>query len=722
MSNIDENKKDIEKNNISEVDQTEEVISGEEEIIEEDKREEEIIEEEIIAEEQIADEIIKEEIIKEELIEEEITEEEIIKEEIIADEIIKDEIIEEEIIKDEIIKDEITEDEIIKDAIIEDEIIKEDKIEEDIIKEDRMEVKKIEEGISNDYIDNKKHKRNKKNKNNISKKDIKKIIRGTFQGIVLLLLVFILLRTLLLTNTYTPYEDTDMPTKTSGFIALSYFGVSRIGDDVTITTKRFEEHIRALKENGYVTITQQDILDYYLDGKELPEKALFLMFEDGYAGTAIFAGKLMEKYNLKATMLTYGDKLTAKDPKFLTPKDLLQLEKETYWEIGTNGYRLSYINVFDKDDNYLGELSSYEFVEVRNKLNRKYNQYLMDYIRDEYGVPKETYQQMKNRIITDYQLLDKSYMKGINYVPKLHVLMHANTERFGNNQRVSDVNEEMIKDMFLMNFNREGFSVNNQECDLYDLTRMQPQAYWSPNHLLMRIWDDTKQDITFEVGDIEESKQFESIKGATQFGKESIIITSLPSDSGLIKLKNSENYQEVKLDVTVSGNVLGGQGIYLRADEDLQNYVKVQLINNELRIIECVEGIESIISSENLEFLEDIDTSNIQLFTSAKRRLKILLRDDIITVEINGQDFSPDVTLQQVKSGSLLLESECDEEAYSQRNLYDDVYDGVFEQLVVSLDDSKEIVYDNKLHGLEKRLNRIKEAWSNIINWFVENL
>ncbi|MBS5932766.1 MAG: polysaccharide deacetylase family protein [Clostridiales bacterium] len=559
-------------------------------------------------------------------------------------------------------------------------------------------------------------------KKNIRKKDIRKIIRGTLQGIIVLLLVFLLLRAFLSTNVYTPYEDTNMQTKDTGFVALSYFGVSRIGDDVTITTKRFEEHIKALKENGYVTITQQDILDYYLKGKKLPDKSLFLMFEDGYAGTAIFAGKVMEKYNLKATMLTYGDKLAIKDPKFLTPKDLKQLEKETYWEIGTNGYRLSYINVFDKEDKYLGELSSYEFIKVRKELNRKYNQYLMDYIRDEYGVPKETYQQMKNRIKTDYQLLERSYEEGINYVPKLHVLMHANTERYGNNQRVSDVNEEMIKEMFSMNFNREGFSVNNQECNLYDLTRMQPQAYWSPNHLLMRIWDDTKQDVNFEVGDKKESKQFETIKGATQFAEESIVITSLPSDAGLIRLKNSENFQDVQLDVTVSGNVLGGQGIYLRADEALQNYVKVQIINNELRIIECVEGTEFIMKSVDLECLDDIDTSNIQLFTTAKRQLMIKLNGNSITVLVNGKDFSPADTLHQVKPGSLFLESMCNEEAYSQRNLYDDVYDGVFEQIVVATSDSKKILYDNQLHGLDKVQNRIEKTWSNIVNWFVENL
>ena len=154
----------------------------------------------------------------------------------------------------------------------------------------------------------------------------------------------------------------------------------------------------------------------------------------------------------------------------------------------------------------------------------------------------------------------------------------------------------------------------------------------------------------------------------------------------------------------------------------MQNYVKVQLINNELRIIECVEGVESIIKSENLESLEDIDTSNIQLFTSAKRQLKVGLKEDAIMVSINGKDFSPEGTLHQVKPGSLLLESVCDEEAYSQRNLYDDVYDGVFEKLVVSSSDSKEILYDNQLHGLNKVWSSIKKEWNDILNWFVENL
>lgn len=88
-----------------------------------------------------------------------------------------------------------------------------------------------------------------------------------------------------------------------------------------------------------------------------------------------------------------------------------------------------------------------------------------------------------------------------------------------------------------MNFNREGCSFNQRNSSLYDLTRMQPQPYWPVNHLLMRIKYDTKQqDITFKRGDTR-IEDWEILKGAGEYKKESIILTSLPEKEGLMRLK-----------------------------------------------------------------------------------------------------------------------------------------------------------------------------------------
>ena len=68
-----------------------------------------------------------------------------------------------------------------------------------------------------------------------------------------------------------------------------------------------------------MTITQEDIEKYYEKGQPLPEKALYLMFEDGRRDTAIFADDIIEDLNFKGVMMTYPEKFDHEDPKFLLP-------------------------------------------------------------------------------------------------------------------------------------------------------------------------------------------------------------------------------------------------------------------------------------------------------------------------------------------------------------------------------------------------------------------
>ena len=291
-------------------------------------------------------------------------------------------------------------------------------------------------------------------------KDKKKIIKVLVEAVILIILAVIIFRALFVIRVYKPYDTKDDKIVTgedNGFIAISYLAVDRNGTSTMISTKRLEEELKALYNNGYVTITQKDIENYYQNGTPLPAKSLFLMFEDGRRDTAIFAQKIMEKYNYMGTMLSYAQKFEDKDPKFLLPKDLLKLKESSFWELGTNGYRLSYINVFDRYDHYLGELSSVEYTTLRKYLGRNYNQYLMDYIRDAYQIPKESYTQMYSRISTDYKLMDDIYTSELGELPPVYVLMHANTGSYANNEKVSNVNQEWMTKLFAMNFNREGF-------------------------------------------------------------------------------------------------------------------------------------------------------------------------------------------------------------------------------------------------------------------------
>lgn len=613
-----------------------------------------------------------------------------------------------------------------------------------------------------------------------ARKDRKKVIRVVLQVMILLAVLAICITALTTIKTYQPVtQQTTNFSGDKGFIALAYFGVERTGNQNLIGLERLHQHLQALKRIGYVTITQQDVLDYYQSGKELPEKSLFLIFEDGRRDTAIFSQKILEELNFKATMLTYPEKFEKKDPKFLMPNELRQLEKTSFWELGTNGYRLAFINVFDRYDNYLGELDPLEHASVAPYLSRKYNHYLMDYIRDEYGVPKESYTKMKDRISYDYKAVRDIYSQSIGYVPGTYILMHSNTGSFGNNDKVSAVNEFWIKELFKMNFNREGFCFNQRNSSVYDLTRMQPQAYWYTNHLLMRIKYDINQELEFVKGDLGKHQSWETLKGAAEIQDETIILTSLPNDKGLLRLKNSNDFQDLKVSVRLKGNKLGLQKLYLRADESLNRYVSVYILNNILYVTDKNNSVEKELLKLDLDkhdgkinlsipedkkaaemreletFLKYADSAEkakiyaqrlkdknldnppsisqgaaeyvpeLSVHAKGDRNLLLAVKGDRMTIMVDGKEVVKDLSIANTKAGSVYLETAWGGYGWSQRNLADDVYDGVFDKLMITENigiETEKILYDSKPQGLDAVKIKVKRLWESLINFFIVHL
>ncbi len=79
----------------------------------------------------------------------------------------------------------------------------------------------------------------------------------------------------------------------------------RLGKYV-ITPEEFEKDLQYLKENGYESISSEQ-LKGWMDGKEsLPEKPVMITFDDGYESTAVYACPLLEKYNMHGIVAVIG--------------------------------------------------------------------------------------------------------------------------------------------------------------------------------------------------------------------------------------------------------------------------------------------------------------------------------------------------------------------------------------------------------------------------------
>ena len=618
-----------------------------------------------------------------------------------------------------------------------------------------------------------------------TKKDLRKLIRSILEGALLIGLLLAAARILTASKGYIPYDPED-PNVVSGadqgFLAVSYFGVDRRSTDTLVSVRQLDAQLGALHSLGYVTVSQEDVENYYSRGTALPDKALFLLFEDGRRDTALFAEKILEKYNYKATILSYADKFGEGDPKFLSPKDLNKLLKTGYWELGTNGYRLSYINTFDRYDRFLGQLTSDEFVRIHSYLGRDYNHYLMDYIRDEDRLPTESTQEMESRITQDYRSMEEIYTQELGQVPGLYCLMHANTGRFGNTQSVSQVNGRNIQALFRMNFNRDGYSLNSRESSVYDLTRIQPQACWNTNHLLMRLWDNLpdsrKEEILFVSGQPDtaegEEKNWELRKGAVEYEADSIMLTTLPKGEGLLRLRD-RSAENVTIEAELLGNQIGGQSLYLRANEDRSRCLCVSIQNNRLIVSETDNGNstdlfildlhELVPEKDRVSVEEDSRDALAAEFTTRGRfaksaadsmvfysaandakqtsaasvaegaeeyipeiqindpgrvRLTVRLEGNTLRCLVDGQDVTGVIPVSVSGSGGIAIGSSWGGWGYSQRNVADDVYDGVFHNL--SITENGTCLYDHRLTGPQKLWNTLQAAWIGTINWFIRNL
>lgn len=621
----------------------------------------------------------------------------------------------------------------------------------------------------------------------VSKKKIVKSVRILLQLLLVAALVYFLWTSVLFPKQYQTPDSSHAQTAQStqdgeggtggGFIAISYCGITpqESLESRIVSRRSFDEQLAALHDSGYVTITQQDILDYYQHGKPLPEKALFLILEDGILNSTTLAQSALEKYNYKATFCTFAQYLSDVNSKFATDRDLERLTENSFWELGTNGYRVSYINVFSRYGDYYGHLNTNEYVLIDQYLRRDYNHYLMDFLRDEDRLREESVEQMEQRLAYDYQQMQQTYQAAIGDVPQMYILMHSNTGAFGNDTLVSKQNRRLLTNLFAMNFNRQGSCLNTLDSSIYDLTRLQSQPYFSTNHLLMRIQDDTGHDVAFVRGDEEKAQNWHQDAGVAEFKKNQIILTSEPYGEGRITL-DSGLMADMDVSVTLEGNKVGKQSVYLRTDRTLSTGVQVALENNQLVIRDLSDGGVVLLQLDLFEFdggavksrqedqyegLEALYDAIIrydedpQRVEQAWKDLEQLHKTYPITLEQGGDPYVPILDISERDSRHLririhgkrlslwldgrtvvenqLLSSDrrgnvalgagvwSTDEHYSQVNIWDDVYDAVFTDLEIR-DWEKEdtVLYANHLNTIQKVGRTLQNLWSDVFTFFVE--
>lgn len=110
----------------------------------------------------------------------------------------------------------------------------------------------------------------------------------------------------------TPFEGIPVINDNRGVPIICYHRVCEDNptkSSTIVTKEKFTEHIKTLKDNGYITLTMAQLNDYLFNNKPIPEKSVIITFDDGYADNYTNAFPILKEYNMTATIFVISQKL-----------------------------------------------------------------------------------------------------------------------------------------------------------------------------------------------------------------------------------------------------------------------------------------------------------------------------------------------------------------------------------------------------------------------------
>ena len=111
--------------------------------------------------------------------------------------------------------------------------------------------------------------------------------------------------------TYHYFREGNTPGRTLRSIGAVLFNLPLISpmDYWSVTEGTFERHLAYLKENGYRTVTMNEVLDHMRGVKILWGKCVVLTFDDGDESVYRYAYPLLERYGMEGTIFVITSRM-----------------------------------------------------------------------------------------------------------------------------------------------------------------------------------------------------------------------------------------------------------------------------------------------------------------------------------------------------------------------------------------------------------------------------
>lgn len=120
--------------------------------------------------------------------------------------------------------------------------------------------------------------------------------------------------------------------------SVLYHDIALTESTMSITPELFEKHIKYLADQGYYFVSSKQLEQYLSSTLSLPEKSVFVSFDDGCRGVLNYALPILKKYQAHASL--YVTNSFVGKEGFINWQELKDLADSGYFSVGSHSNQL----------------------------------------------------------------------------------------------------------------------------------------------------------------------------------------------------------------------------------------------------------------------------------------------------------------------------------------------------------------------------------------------
>lgn len=370
---------------------------------------------------------------------------------------------------------------------------------------------------------------------------------------------------------------------------LVYHGLpNEGGGENPFSPAKFAGHMRALKNNGWNTVSLQEFDDFIRGKIDLPEKSFLLTFDDGRKDTFYPSDPVLKDLGFQAVMFAITKKSLSptsnQSTYYMSEYELLSMEKSPHWEVESHGR--------DSHDWY--------YVNDKGDTGHFFSNLLW---LDSEG-RNETAEEFRGRIA--YDLLNSKRDLETSLGKEIKTFAFPFSD-FGqdtvNFPEAMDIVKEEVEKQYEIAFyqvgERSSETFNYRDPKKVMMKRIEPQGDWSPEYLLDVLESGVSKDLPYIPDNY--TNEWSQNWGEIERGSSVSLKSSKETTGAGTMLKGSYLWQNYTFTTDVEWRS-GEHLVLIARRQDDENYFACNFgKNNKVYIKTVIDGSSYNIISQNYQ-------------------------------------------------------------------------------------------------------------------------